>query len=47
MVNIYANNLKYIKEGDAVKVKTIAQPDIFMPVKLIKYTMYLMTMNTY
>ncbi|MDH5827449.1 MULTISPECIES: efflux RND transporter periplasmic adaptor subunit [Sphingobacterium] len=36
MVNIYANNLKYIKEGDAVKVKTIAQPDTFYPGKIDK-----------
>lgn len=27
MVNIYANNLQYIKEGDVVKVRTIAFPD--------------------
>lgn len=27
MVNIYANNLQYIKEGDAVKVRTLAYPD--------------------
>lgn len=27
MVNIYANNLRYIKEGSAVKVHTIAYPD--------------------
>ena len=36
MVNIYANNLKYIKEGDEVKVKTIAQPDIFYAGKIDK-----------
>ncbi|GGH20822.1 efflux RND transporter periplasmic adaptor subunit [Sphingobacterium alkalisoli] len=27
MVNIYANNLRYIKEGDPVKVRTLAYPD--------------------
>jgi len=27
MVNIYANNLKYVKVGDQVKVKTVAFPD--------------------
>lgn len=27
MVNIYASNLKYIKQGDLVKVKTVAFPD--------------------
>ncbi|QHC84866.1 hypothetical protein AS589_08825 [Empedobacter brevis] len=27
MVNIYANNLQYVKTGDAVKVKTVAFPD--------------------
>ncbi len=27
MVNIYASNLKYVKTGDLVKVKTIAYPD--------------------
>lgn len=27
MVNIYANNLKYVKQGDLVQVKTIAFPD--------------------
>lgn len=27
MVNIYASNLKYIKQGDHVKVKTVAFPD--------------------
>lgn len=27
MVNIYANNLRYIKEGDPVKVRTMAYPD--------------------
>lgn len=27
MVNIYAGNLRYVKEGDAVKVRTIAYPD--------------------
>lgn len=27
MVNIYASNLKYIKQGDQVKVKTVAFPD--------------------
>ena len=27
MVNIYANNLKYVKVGDHVKVKTVAFPD--------------------
>lgn len=27
MVNIYASNLRYIKEGDPVKVKTVAYPD--------------------
>lgn len=27
MVNIYANNLKYIEQGNQVKVKTVAYPD--------------------
>lgn len=27
MVNIYASNLKYVKQGDHVKVKTVAFPD--------------------
>ena len=27
MVNIYANNLQYVKQGDNVKVKTMAYPD--------------------
>ena len=27
MVNIYASNLRYIKEGDFVKVRTVAYPD--------------------
>ncbi|WP_311316201.1 MULTISPECIES: efflux RND transporter periplasmic adaptor subunit [Weeksella] len=27
MVNIYVSNLKYVKTGDLVKVKTIAYPD--------------------
>lgn len=27
MVNIYANNLQYVKKGDAVKVKSMAYPD--------------------
>lgn len=27
MVNIYASNLKFIKKGDAVKVRTMAYPD--------------------
>ncbi len=27
MVNIYARNLRYVNEGDAVKVRTIAYPD--------------------
>lgn len=27
MVNIYASNLKYVKQGDRVKVKTVAFPD--------------------
>lgn len=27
MVNIYAGNLRYVKEGDTVKVRTIAYPD--------------------
>lgn len=27
MINVYANNLKYIQVGDQVKVKTIAYPD--------------------
>ena len=27
MVNVYANNLKYVKIGDLVKVRTIAYPD--------------------
>ncbi len=27
MVNIYASNLKYVKQGDQVKVKTVAYPD--------------------
>ncbi len=27
MINVYANNLKYIRVGDPVKVKTVAYPD--------------------
>lgn len=29
MVNIYANNLKFIKVGDQVKVKTLANPEVY------------------
>ena len=29
MVNIYANNLKFIKVGDEVKVKTLANPEVY------------------
>ncbi len=36
MVNIYANNLKYIKEGSDVKVRTIAYPDVFYNGKIDK-----------
>lgn len=27
MINVYANNLKFVKVGDSVKVKTVAYPD--------------------
>lgn len=36
MVNIYANNLRYIREGDEVKVRTIAYPDQFYAGKIDK-----------
>ncbi|WDF67614.1 efflux RND transporter periplasmic adaptor subunit [Sphingobacterium oryzagri] len=36
MVNIYANNLRYVNEGDAVKIRTIAYPDQFYPGKIDK-----------
>ena len=36
MVNIYASNLRYINEGDEVKVRTIAYPDKFYTGKIDK-----------
>lgn len=36
MVNIYANNLRYVNEGDEVKVRTIAYPDKFYTGKIDK-----------
>lgn len=36
MVNIYANNLKYIQKNDVVKVRTVAYPDKVYPGKIDK-----------
>ncbi|GHE23304.1 hypothetical protein GCM10017764_02720 [Sphingobacterium griseoflavum] len=36
MVNIYANNLRYVNKGDQVKVRTIAYPDKFYTGKIDK-----------
>lgn len=36
MVNIYANNLRYVHEGDEVKIRTIAYPDQFYNGKIDK-----------
>lgn len=36
MVNIYANNLKSVKAGDVVKVRTVAYPDQLYPGKIDK-----------
>jgi len=36
MVNIYANNLKYIQKNDVVKVRTVAFPDKVYPGKIDK-----------
>lgn len=36
MVNIYANNLRYIQEGNEVKVRTIAYPDQYYSGKIDK-----------